>query len=831
MKRFAASALSRVRPPLLGPIAAAALAAIAVAVAAPAIAWLPPAGESRGLFGPLLGAQAAFAALTLAVANFVMEGVRSRRGADSRTEREYFRRARAGLLFGCSVAMVGLTGAAMLAAEFGAAGMPFLETLPGLRNLLLAAAASFAASLALGWLLFRRAIRAAWPDQWRALRREVGERDVRAAMRAWASRRQARPAPELFVARPEEALAGAAVRSLRGDARRAMDEHREDDFSWSLDSIAHLVECAMDEIERRGIDWKDSYTLPLLSPPHAMVGALDPLRKAVLENSGTEYRDALQSFDFRLYFTSIDRRRAEMFALVLRGYRATYRHALRSGDADRFRGMEWRWLSLRLEEMDPGERGPYLKHAAGHYRSLLAGAMEDEDAAEFGKLLIAFRRRTVVADPELEEALRRLHRITLMGIADYAMDLAAIGQPDDPAPYIDAARGEYPSAELLASDAANAGAPATAFFCLRLIELAADPLPELDLGGKAGSMLDQFDKYANRIGQPAHIPGADLKSQRGRARAALEAAAQREEAERDHEIIARPLSEERVAAFANEVYATVFAGNAVEWAFARAGAVRHVPADAEGAPGEIGLVLPEEPRADERHAGVVSKELFADDPGGIVKLYRSDGARKLASDVFLFHRLCDLLAAGSGDAEPQPLGGIDSEEGLLAAIDAALGEMGNPREAVAVLAGGWGNVLYELGRAGRYRMEYGRWRGRRPVLSDPEGRGERRLYVFEPGSWGCFVRAPAGDGRQDLRIAVRPVTEERATELLGADPDFFSARTGAARLLLGVDPEDLPSGAEAKRRKLRTCVEIAVGRRAGFRVLDPSRALCVRASA
>ena len=102
-------------------------------------------------------------------------------------------------------------------------------------------------------------------------------------------------------------------------------------------------------------------------------------------------------------------------------------------------------------------------------------------------------------------------------------------------------------------------------------------------------------------------------------------------------------------------------------------------------------------------------------------------------------------------------------------------------------------------------VELGRYRGY-PILRGPSD-GERQLYVFEPGAWGSFVRAPFADG-QHIRVDVEPISPERAQELLQANPTYFSEQ-----------PDD-----ESKKRKLQTYVAVWVGVRRGFRTTDPSRA-------
>ena len=119
------------------------------------IGWLPPTHEAGSLLGPLLGAQAAIAALTLAVTLFVMQGVSARRDVDDRMYQEYVRRSWVKPIFWGSIIAVGVTGLALLAEELGT-GAPLVGSSPGLRNLTLLAAIAFLVNLGLPVLLFER---------------------------------------------------------------------------------------------------------------------------------------------------------------------------------------------------------------------------------------------------------------------------------------------------------------------------------------------------------------------------------------------------------------------------------------------------------------------------------------------------------------------------------------------------------------------------------------------------------------------------------------------------------------------------------------------------
>ena len=108
-----------------------------VLVAMPPIEWLPPAGDASLLLGVLLSAQAAIAALTLAVTLFVLQAG-ARRDAGDRVYEEYISQSWVTAIFRGSVGAVGVTGLVLVAEDFGARGVPWLDARPGLSNLALA---------------------------------------------------------------------------------------------------------------------------------------------------------------------------------------------------------------------------------------------------------------------------------------------------------------------------------------------------------------------------------------------------------------------------------------------------------------------------------------------------------------------------------------------------------------------------------------------------------------------------------------------------------------------------------------------------------------------
>ena len=86
-----------------------ALAAILVFVLKP-FDWLPLANETDTLLGALLAAQAAIAALTIAVTLFMMQGINNRQDVDDRIYREYVTRSWVKELLRNSLLAVGVTG-------------------------------------------------------------------------------------------------------------------------------------------------------------------------------------------------------------------------------------------------------------------------------------------------------------------------------------------------------------------------------------------------------------------------------------------------------------------------------------------------------------------------------------------------------------------------------------------------------------------------------------------------------------------------------------------------------------------------------------------------
>ena len=170
----------------IAPVSVFAMATLAILI--PPICWLPGLDDAGELLGNLLTAQAAIAALTLAVTLFLMQGVGTRRDVDDRIYREYIRRSRVGPIFWNSIVAVGITAVILIDnSGLGWAG-EIANSKPGLCNLPLVAAFAFIANLGLAGVLFQQAIRLARPAHWGNLRRDVNRRDVLGATEAFLQR-------------------------------------------------------------------------------------------------------------------------------------------------------------------------------------------------------------------------------------------------------------------------------------------------------------------------------------------------------------------------------------------------------------------------------------------------------------------------------------------------------------------------------------------------------------------------------------------------------------------------------------------------------------------
>ena len=831
---------------------------VVVPAATSPISWLPEASEGRALLGTLLTAQAAIAALTLAVTLFVMQGASARRDADDRTYREYVRRSWVRQIFWSSLIAVGITGIVLLIEGFVGASDAVATDFPALRNLALLAAVAFIANLVLATILFERTVHLAQPEHWRTIRRYVNERDVREAVHFFVQRFRSASDGQNDVELdatdefpdPGEGSANEAIRALLGDGRRAMEERRPWEFARSLNSIRELLEYAMKEIEEAGIKW-DTPALPPWPPLRELRDNLASFREEVIRRGDRDHASELLSFDHWAVTVGTSRGCGDLLRVGLDGYDSNYQIAIRIGDSEfleSFFDQIWDWSIPTFSHTHPRDVFPYIREEMMLYQEhLLNDAMKADRTTDYERIhkrfevflralgrYWEFSRSRWPETEELYERLEEHYRIALIGLGGRALLLADSGRIADPSAYIDVVREAHPRLGELADDIAKAVAginswdktlwleweregteigvvhspiphqyPLT-WFTFRLMELSVEPNQTLDLHGSAWLALGWFEKES--VALAAHlgsVPAPTVEKRREYATAALRAAARKEEVAHDYEIIRYDLSEERVKAFETGVYVAALASNSIERLFERAGASVDLQSGADRGPDEC------------RNHSIESKAFLADVSETARTPYpRLDGGhwgRRVSEDMI--KRFCDTL-----DEARQTTTSLNAPEALLRAIDEAIENIDPSGELVIVLAGDWSDVLIDLSlnqpegyqpqrqepesdRAGEIAFYDGH-----PILRGPAD-GQRRLYVVELQAWGRLVRAKV-EGDQDIVVKVKPISAQRARELLDSDPRHYSE-----------EPDET-----SKLRKLQTCVEIVVSARTEFRVTDPSSA-------
>ena len=125
-------------PQLAAVVVASGISALLVLIV-PQQSWVPDANDSPVLLGSLLGAQAAIAALTLAVTLFVMQGISNRHDADDRIYREYVKRSKVKGIFRNSLLSVATTGVILLIVKTLSGSGSNATALPALPNLAIVA--------------------------------------------------------------------------------------------------------------------------------------------------------------------------------------------------------------------------------------------------------------------------------------------------------------------------------------------------------------------------------------------------------------------------------------------------------------------------------------------------------------------------------------------------------------------------------------------------------------------------------------------------------------------------------------------------------------------
>ena len=118
-------------------------ASVTILLLVPGFEWLPQHDEARTLLAALLTAQAAIAALTLAVTLFVIQGVSTRRDANDRMYREYLQQSWVRQILCGSIVAVVVGGVVFMAQEFVGGVETVANMVPGLKNLTLLSVISF----------------------------------------------------------------------------------------------------------------------------------------------------------------------------------------------------------------------------------------------------------------------------------------------------------------------------------------------------------------------------------------------------------------------------------------------------------------------------------------------------------------------------------------------------------------------------------------------------------------------------------------------------------------------------------------------------------------
>ena len=818
--------------------------AMAVLRFTPPFSWLPEPREARDLLGTLLTGQAAIAALTLAVTIFVMQGASARSDTDDRVYHEYIQRSRVRRVFVGSLFAVFITGVVFLLESVGGANEGVAADIPRLRNLVLMAPFAFIANLLLPAYLFENAIALSRPQHWWTIKLDVNKRDVRDAVGMFL-RHHRRASPG-----GAEGSADEAIRALLDEARLAMAERRQREFSMSLGTIKELLGYAMEEISREGISWEVPGTQPNWPPLKELGSNLYSFRKEILRQADRDYVVQLVNLDYWLLDNGIRRDCGEMFTVALNGFQWNYEITTGMDDSLlrlTYPDQLWGLARAMFFDASPNKAYPYVVQLMRHQVRLLHDALHADRPTDYERLHREFEamlrhisRDWEIAQPSIRETeglyelLIQEYRIALLGLGGHAVYLSESGNIADPNRYIDAVRGQYALPQQLADDIPQMLArgdnwngnqwlgwemedtlsgevqsvnpdkfPLTSF-SVRLVELTTEPILTLNLHTRAKQVLDWFETNSARLESYVRTtPPLSFEEQLDLATEALRAAVHTDEVAEDFEIIGWELSVDRTSAFESKVLEVALSESTVSKLFEQADAVAMLPADADGGP-EV------------RHIhNFVSKGFFSRVPEHASTHYATiegtDWGRGISNDILSQFTL-SLAEAIKMTAE------LNSLESLLLAIEQAARDLNAAGKVLVLLQGDWRDILVDLMvkepegfsaprqiPASEHVGEMGRYKGN-PIVLDLS-RDERHLYVVDLAAWGSLVRAEV-EPQKDIVVSIQPVSAERAREILDANPNHFAT-----------EPDE-PS----KLRKLQTLVEIDVRVRAGFKVEDPSQA-------
>ena len=608
------------------------------------------------------------------------------------------------------------------------------------------------------------------------------------------------------------------------------------------------------------LDWSGtrSVRIPDWPPLRELGRNLYPFRQDVIQDGSQDFVFELLRMDYWLTSTGMERGRREILSVGLAGYRHNYQIAIQHGGLhlqenlrDRF-NLNLMAFALKLKAPDARHFGYDI---VDHIEGMLAEAMHSDRSGDFEKLHMDFgaffrylefhwnlNRWPEPAEAELRRELGQRFRIWTVGLAGRAVELQQADRIRNVSSYLEVARREYPSIAALARDVARVfdprnpvssnlwtnweyeGAPPAVvraihaerypltFFAVRLLELSKSIDDSLYLHGNATRVLEWFTENGAHLEQQisANPPGVSSEPTFGdryqNAVATLQLAVRRDEISELRDIVDRELNSARIEDFIASVQVAAIRANPIEGVFQRVGAFSLVASSANDNPKERGLteLVPKAYLAEDSESGQIFYEPLSGDRRGHDIAY---GVTQL---------LCDQISQA-----PRLSASFDTVSEVLEAIENTQAELGVEGGLLLVWAGDWFDIEVELDKqmpAGYQPRRQvadpgnfwviGRYRGN--LLMEGTRSGDRRMYVVDPKTWGIFVRGEFGDGR-DLRVDVRPVSDDYARVLLDANPDYFSA-----------EPDR-----ESKLLRLQTTVEVTYGIRQEFRIADPTRARVV----
>ena len=847
----------------------------------PQQSWLPKASDSRVLLGSLLGAQAAIAALTLAVTLFVMQGISNRQDADDRIYREYVKRSKVKGIFRNSLLSVATTGVILLIIVTLSGSKSTSSALPALSNLTIVAFAGFLLNLTFAEALFEVSIRLSTPTQWIDLRRSVNERDVRRAIQVFlrrllrAAESLRRDDPDITTIVPDagEGSADEAVRDLLDEARRFMREERQGEFSRSMESIKVLLMYAIEEMEKTDYKWGPPGTYPEWPPLRQLGRNLYSFREDIFRQGSRDYVLELRSLDHWLARTGIKRQCGEMFTTALEGYRFNYNITAQQ-ESSGFREIFRNEFSVVANELTYGLEAekiiPYIRHMTKVQEGMLSDAMHRNNQEDFRQLHSRFKPLfghlewrwnaegwLPFLESELPGQLEQEYRIILMGLAGRAALIYSSAGSNDANAYLDIGRGEYTSINKLTGDISQAvtreegsgwslwsdwesekAVPGEAysvneeqyplaFFSIRLMELLSEPSTTLDLHRRATQIRDWF--AANSDGLKGFVqteqgprlePGATTEPS-----PTLETGPTRDERQQfattaiGLAVIRDDAAEERdvIQRDLNPQRVSAFIDEI------RVAAKGSNPIEESFRMAGTFLLLSNDGAnlPEERGWNRLEPKAFLaeDSQTGHIHYSPMKGDRWGRDIAFDI----TVMFCREIDDGPESVASLDTPENVLKAIDDMMAEFGDTEELLLMWAGDWFQIEIELNRE-QPKGYQTKWQLQEPQMSWRIGRYRGHPIVRGPrdGERRFYVVDPSSWG-----ILVRGQFE--GDQDIRVEINTVSEER--ANELLELNPDHFPDepDLESKLRKLQSMVQMRIGIREEVRVSDRSRGRLVRA--